>query len=181
MSSGDTPTGPGASSPLQQLRLPRFREASGQAPFEQIPIPSISQQGSLIQPQPDNPSQFQRPSHGVNLSPLFRPYQAGTRTQHARRSANSRPRRARCYGTMRALSMTGVYPSSLVYLGYQKLAKDSRTVGLEFQNYNTTTILASAFVPQTRPKQRTCRTKVSVRHLGHADATLVKMTVSTGL
>ena len=123
VSSGDTPTGPGTSSPLQQLRLPRFREAFGQAPFEQIPIPSISQQGSLIQPQPDNPSQFQRPSHGVNLSPLFRPYQAGTRTKHGRRSANSRPRRARCYGTMRALSMTGVYPSSLVYLGYQKLAK----------------------------------------------------------
>jgi len=43
MSSGDTPTGPGASSPLQQVRLSRFREASQQAPsFEHVLAPSVS-------------------------------------------------------------------------------------------------------------------------------------------
>jgi hypothetical protein len=177
MSSVDTPTGPGASSPLQQLRLPRFRKASQQVPsFEHVLAPSVSQQGSPVQPQPDNPSQFQRSSHGVNFGPLFRPHQAGPEpnTLDVMEHIHGRPRLMSQLGLhyfciaydvplgiasdMRALSMIGVYPSSLIYL-LSGFGKYSRTVALELRNCNTTTILGSPFVPQTRPTQRTCRTR----------------------
>jgi hypothetical protein len=153
MSSVDTPTGPGASSPLKQLRLPRFREASQQAPsFEHVLAPSVSQQGSPVQPEPDNPSQFQRSSHEVNFGPLFRPHQAGPEPNtleevqipdraelDVMEHIHGRPRLMSqldlhyfCIAhdvplgiafDMRALSMIGVYPSSLIYLDYQSLAK----------------------------------------------------------
>jgi len=153
MSSGYTQTGPGASSLLQRLRLPRFREVSQQAPsFEHVLAPSISQQGSPVQHQPDNPSQFQRSSHGVNLGPLFQPHQAGPEPNtleevqipdrgelDAMEHIHGRPRLMsqfdlHCFciaydvpldiaSDMRALSMIGVYPSSLIYLDHQSLAK----------------------------------------------------------
>jgi hypothetical protein len=139
--------------PLQQLHLPRFREASRQAPsFEPVPAPSVPQQGSPVQPQPDNPSQFQRSSHGVNLGPLFRPHQAGPEPDTLEEvqipdcgeldvieHIYDRPRLMSqldlhyfyiahdmlldIASDMRALSMIGVYPSSLIYLDYQSLAE----------------------------------------------------------
>jgi hypothetical protein len=199
MSSGDTSTGPGASSPPRRLRLLRFREASQQAPsFEHVPAPSVSQQVSPVQPQPDNPSQFQRSSRGVNLGPLFQPHQAGPEPNtleevqipdrgelDVMEHIHGRPRLMSqldlhysriaydvpldIASDMRTLSMIGVYPSSLIYLDYQSLAKIPTQWHLNFG----TVILPLYWAHPLYLKQD--QRREHVEHWSQADTRAVRM------
>ena len=130
---------------VEQVRLPRFQELSRQAlSFE-------PQQGPPARPWPHSSLQPQLPSYEANRRPLFRPYHAGPEPHtleevrvpdraelDVMKQIHGRPRPmsdailydfCRAYevpldiaSDMRARSMIGLYPSSLIYLDYQGLA-----------------------------------------------------------